>query len=145
MKTKAIDVNSPPFSHLFHLSTILLHIPTARERAESGSSATDRQESHDDSENTMKQDKQKMLISEEKAEKGRITFSVILAYCRACTWYMTVLVLLFNVLSNTFAVVTNFWLADWSNAAGNSQTPRDDANVTNDWQVTACDNADSQE
>ena len=85
-----------------------------------------------------------MLISEERAEKGRVTFAVILAYCRACTWYMTVLVLLFNVLSNTFIIVTNFWLADWSNAAEYLNT-RSDLNTTavKHSQVTVCDNAAS--
>ena len=119
------------------------HIFVAREHTESSSSATDRQELYDDTESAAKEDKQKMLISEEKTEKGRITFAVILAYCRACTWYMTIFVLLFNVLSNTFAVVTNFWLADWSNAAENLNSPGE-LNVTIDhWQVTACDNTDS--
>ena len=56
---------------------------------------------------------------------------------------MTILVLLFNVLSNTFAVVTNFWLADWSNAAENLNS-RSELNATTDhWQVTVCDDADS--
>ena len=88
----------------------------------------------------VEQDKQKSLTSEEKAETGRITAAVIFTYCRACTWYMTVFVLLFNVLSNALAVVTNFWLADWSNAAGNALTA--DVNTTTTTsQVTACDDA----
>ena len=90
----------------------------------------------------VEEDKRKSLISEEKVLTGRVTFSVILAYCRACTWYMTVLVLLFNVLSNVFAVVTNFWLADWSNAAEKSITAGGNFSVD---QVTACDNAGSVE
>ena len=90
----------------------------------------------------VEEDKQKSLISEEKAQTGRVTFAVILAYCRACTWYMTVFVLIFNVLSNVFAVVTNFWLADWSNAAGNSITGGGNVSVE---RVTACDDADSVE
>ena len=143
MKTKAISVSS---LHLLSVTYLLTYYqPTAREHTDSGSSLIDRQESHDDTENTTKQDKNKMLISEERAETGRITFAVILAYCRACTWYMTVFVLLFNVLSNTFAIVTNFWLADWSNAAGNSLT-RDEVNATvSHWQMTACDDASSIE
>ena len=90
----------------------------------------------------VEEDKQKSLISEEKVITGRVTFSVILAYCRACTWYMTVFVLLFNVLSNVFAVVTNFWLADWSNAAGNLITGSGNFSVE---QITACDDAGSIE
>ena len=88
----------------------------------------------------IERDRKKSLTSEEKAETGRITTAVILAYCRACTWYMTIFVLLFNVLSNVLAVVTNFWLADWSNAAGNAQAA--DVNVTTSTgRVTACDDA----
>ena len=86
----------------------------------------------------VEEDKQKSLISEEKVQTGRVTFAVILAYCRACTWYMTVFVLIFNVLSNVFAVVTNFWLADWSNAAGNSITGDRNVSVNG---LTACDDA----
>ena len=90
----------------------------------------------------VEEDKQKSLISEEKVLTGRVTFSVVLAYCQACTWYMTVFVLLFNVLSNVFAVVTNFWLADWSNAAG--KLVIGDGNFSVE-QITACDDAGSVE
>ena len=86
-----------------------------------------------------------MLISAEKTEKGRITFAVLLAYCKACTWYMTVFVLLFNILSNAFAIVTNFWMADWSNAAGNFNNKEEVNVTTSHWQVTVCDSADSPE
>ena len=87
---------------------------------------------------------QKSLITEERAETGRVTFAVILAYCRACTWYMTVFVLVFNILSNVFAVVTNFWLADWSNAEATRDANSDGGNHTV-VEVTACDSADSIE
>ena len=113
-----------------------------RKRLES-SSATDDEDMVKKTDN-IKQDRRKSLISEEKAETGRITFAVILAYCRACTWYMSVFVLLFNVLTNALAVVTNFWLADWSNAAGNAQLRAAGVNVTTN-QVTACDDAGSVE
>ena len=55
---------------------------------------------------------------------------------------MTVFVLLCNVLSNVFAVFTNFWLADWSNAAGSITIG---GNVTVYDHVTACDDASSIE
>ena len=53
---------------------------------------------------------------------------------------MTVFVLVFNILSNVFGVVNNFWLADWSNAAGRVLT--DDRNETFN-SVTGCDVASS--
>ena len=109
-----------------------------RKRTESSGAAED--EDMVKKTDTVEQDKQKSLTSEEKAETGRITAAVILTYCRACTWYMTVFVLLFNVLVNALAVVTNFWLADWSNAAGSVQAS--DVNVTiTTGRVTACDDA----
>ena len=81
--------------------------------------------------------KQKSLISEEKVETGRVTFSVILAYCRACTWYMSICVMLFHTISSILAIGTNFWLAEWSTAAGNLLQPN------NTIQVTACDSTAS--
>ena len=80
-----------------------------------------------------KEDKKKSLISEEKAETGRITFSVLWTYCKAATWYMAIGVMLFNIFSTGVAVGTNFWLAEWSTAAGNLLQPN------NTIQVTACD------
>ena len=81
--------------------------------------------------------KRKSLISEEKVETGRVTFSVILAYCRACTWYMSICVMLFHTISSILAIGTNFWLAEWSTAAGNLLKPN------NTIQVTACDSTTS--
>ena len=80
-----------------------------------------------------KDEQKKALISEEKAETGRVNFSVMLMYCKAATWYMAISVVLFNALSTGVAVGTNFWLAEWSTAAGNLLQPN------NTIQVTACD------
>ena len=77
------------------------------------------------------------LITEEKAETGNVRLSVILAYCRACTWYMTLITLLFYVLTDGASVASNFWLADWSNAEGNMRA-NETKNVTF-VKVTACD------
>ena len=110
------------------------------ERKRTGSSSVTEDEDMVKKADNIERDRKKSLTSEEKAETGRITTAVILAYCRACTWYMTIFVLLFNVLSNALAVVTNFWLADWSNAAGNTQAA--EVNVTTSiGRVTACDDA----
>ena len=35
-------------------------------------------------------------------------------YARSLTWYMAILILLFNVLSNGLSVGSNFWLSAWS-------------------------------
>ena len=86
-----------------------------------------------DKEGDDKDNKKKELISEEKAETGRVNFSVLLTYCKAATWYMAISVVLFNALSTGVAVGTNFWLAEWSTAAGNLLQPN------NTIQVTACD------
>ena len=77
------------------------------------------------------------LIAEEKAETGNVKLSVIIAYCRACTWYMSLLTLLLYVLTNGASVASNFWLADWSNAEGNIR----DSEIKNTTfvKLTACD------
>ena len=40
--------------------------------------------------------------------------SVFFNYVRSLTWYMAILILLFNVLANGLSVGGNFWLAAWS-------------------------------
>ena len=86
-----------------------------------------------DEEGEDKDEQKKALISEEKAETGRVNFSVMLTYCKAATWYMAISVVLFNALSTGVGVGTNFWLAEWSTAAGNLLQPN------NTIHVTACD------
>ena len=83
-------------------------------------------------------DENTALIAEEKAETGNVKISVILAYCIACTWYMTLITLFLYVLTNVASVASNFWLADWSNAEGNIR----DSELKNTTfaKVTACDN-----
>ena len=78
------------------------------------------------------------MITEEKAETGNVKIAVILAYCRACTYLMTFLTLLFYVLTNGASVASNFWLAEWSNAEGNEHTS-ETHNGTSFVKVTACD------
>ena len=58
------------------------------------------------------------LITEEKAETGRVKFSVLLAYLKACTWVMSGLTILLYILTTSASVGSNFWLAEWSNAEG---------------------------
>ena len=46
--------------------------------------------------------------------------TVTIAYCRACSWLMTLLTLLFYVLTSSASVAAGYWLAEWSNAEGNA-------------------------
>ena len=84
---------------------------------------------------------QTALITEEKAETGKVKLTVIIAYCRACTWFLTILTLLFYTLTSGASVASNFWLADWSNAEDNVHAS-ETANGTAFVKVTACDGED---
>ena len=46
--------------------------------------------------------------------------AVIITYCRACSWLMTFLTLLFYVLMSGASVAAGYWLAVWSDAEGNA-------------------------
>ena len=81
------------------------------------------------------------LITEEKAETGKVKLAVIIAYCRACTWFLTILTLLFYTLTSGASVASNFWLADWSNSEDNAHA-NETANGTAFVKVTACDKED---
>ena len=56
------------------------------------------------------------LISEKKAMSGSVKFSVIFAYCHACTWFVTIVTLILYSLAQGTSVATNFWLSKWNNA-----------------------------
>ncbi|KAK0419050.1 hypothetical protein QR680_013923 [Steinernema hermaphroditum] len=62
----------------------------------------------------------KKMIQEEKAETGRVKFSVYMQYFRAMTWRSVLIFALFFPASYTIQTLRNFWLSDWSNdnAAG---------------------------
>ena len=74
------------------------------------------------------------LIAEETIQTGSIkdTLMLIYTYCRACNWLLTLLTLLFYVLTIGASVASNFWLAEWSNAEGNKQADGMKANGTCD-------------
>ncbi|CAI8057972.1 Multidrug resistance-associated protein 1, partial [Geodia barretti] len=74
------------------------------------------------------------LIKQEKVETGSVHMSVLFAYVRACTYPLSLLTILFYLLTNGASLASNFWLADWSN----SNTP-ENRNQT----VTACDSLNS--
>lgn len=55
----------------------------------------------------------------------QVKLTVFVTYIKACTYYISFLVLLFVILSNAASLGSNFWLADYSNkndaaAAANS-------------------------
>lgn len=76
------------------------------------------------------------LIAEEEAKTGNVHFSILLAYCRACTWPMTLITLFMYLSVNISSVAANFWLATWSNS-------EEKARMENFTQTTACDRTNS--
>uniref|UniRef100_A0A1X7VVN1 ABC-type glutathione-S-conjugate transporter n=1 Tax=Amphimedon queenslandica TaxID=400682 RepID=A0A1X7VVN1_AMPQE len=73
------------------------------------------------------------LIGAEKVETGTVKFSVFIDYAKACTYYMSFIIVLFTVLSNGASVGQNLWLAHWSNGEENSNS----SNLTLDLGVYA--------
>ena len=72
------------------------------------------------------------LTTKEEAKTGRVHYSILVAYCKACTWPMTVITFFFFLFGYASSVGGNFWLAAWSNA-------EDQAPGANFTQTTACD------
>lgn len=85
-----------------------------------GFSRSLQQVSGDGKEAAEKEKKGSKLTTEEEAKTGRALFSILLAYCRACTFPMSILVLVLGMFINVFSVSGNFWLAAWSNAEDRS-------------------------
>ena len=73
-------------------------------------------------------------MTEEEAKTGHVQLSILVTYCKACTWTMTVVTLLLYVFTNVSSVGSNFWLAAWSNAEDRAKL--EEGNFT---QSTACD------
>ena len=83
------------------------------------------------------------LIAPEAGQNPQTAYSikrlatVILTYCRACSWLMTFLTLLFYVLMSGASVAAGYWLAEWSNAeaegsgALGSSTEKSNSSVCN--------------
>ena len=45
---------------------------------------------------------------------SQVKLSVFFDYAKACTYFMTSLVIFFNVITNGLSIGSNFWLAHWS-------------------------------
>ena len=69
---------------------------------------------------------------------GNIKLSVIVEYCRACTWPMVIVIVLLLIFSQVAAVGSKYWLADWSNSQANEQVFENNESVVFQ-QVTFCD------
>ena len=46
----------------------------------------------------------------------QVKLSVLLTYCKACSYLLSFLTILFFVCMNGASIASNFWLADWSNS-----------------------------
>ena len=97
----------------------------------SNSDVSDTEDEAEESEHTA-------LVSEEKTMSGNIKFSVIVEYCRACTWPMVIITVLLFILSQVAAVASKYWLADWSNSQANEQAFENNKSMVFQ-QVTFCD------
>ena len=97
------------------------------------------QKQSNDVQKSEKKNEQKSLTSTEKVQTDRIMFAVVAAYCRACTWIMTILVLFFNVMSHSVSVATNLWLAEWSSSE-NVKSDMENGTLS---KTTACDSSNS--
>ena len=82
------------------------------------------------------------LIVEEKAESGSVKVSVILDYCRACTWLAAIITVVFFVLTHAASIASSFWLVKWSNAQAN-QLAFEKNDSTYIRKVTFCDDVDT--
>ncbi|OQR75813.1 multidrug resistance protein-like [Tropilaelaps mercedesae] len=55
------------------------------------------------------------LIQAESTETGKVQWSVYLSYFKTMGYIWVFSIILFNILSNLFALFSNIWLASWSN------------------------------
>ena len=46
----------------------------------------------------------------------QVKLSVLITYCKACSYFLSFLTILFFVCMNGASIASNFWLADWSNS-----------------------------
>ncbi len=59
----------------------------------------------------------------------QVKLTVFITYIKACTYYISFLVLLFVLMSNAASLGSNFWLADYSNQ--NDEAGQNDTNSSN--------------
>ena len=91
-----------------------------------------------DTEDELETSEHTALISEEKSMSGNIKLSVIVEYCRACTWPIVITTVLLFILSQAAALASKYWLANWSNSQASEQDFENNKSVAFQ-QVTLCD------
>ncbi|XP_003391152.3 PREDICTED: multidrug resistance-associated protein 1-like [Amphimedon queenslandica] len=72
--------------------------------------------------------KSSFLTGEEKVKSGNIRLSVLNSYIKSCTYYISLLITFFYMLSSGAAVSQNVWLAHWSNTQDNNNNDNDSFN-----------------
>ncbi|VDD89505.1 unnamed protein product [Enterobius vermicularis] len=76
-------------------------------------------------------DNKSKLIEKELVEIGRVKWSVYVAYIKAIGYLITCLFVIIYILSSVLGVISNLWLADWSDHAKyrNASSENDDTNM----------------
>ena len=59
----------------------------------------------------------------------QVKLSVVLAYCKACGYWLCLCVVLLFLLGNCLAVASNVWLSKWSDREGDLQSNHSNASV----------------
>ncbi|XP_033117760.1 multidrug resistance-associated protein 1-like isoform X2 [Anneissia japonica] len=58
--------------------------------------------------------KEEKLIEKEKTETGKVKWSVYTTYLKSVGWPLSILILIFYLLSNAASIGANLWLSHWS-------------------------------
>ena len=69
------------------------------------------------------------LMKEEERVKGVVSWRIYLTYIQACSWLLVFIFLIFQLAMQAARVATNYWLAWWSQASG--ETKGNTTQVTN--------------
>lgn len=72
------------------------------------------------------------LIKEEEREKGKISKHVYLMYMKACSYSLSLLVILFIICTQAMKMGTDFWLSAWSESSVAGDEILDDIDDTTD-------------
>lgn len=75
------------------------------------------------------------LIKEEEREKGKISKHVYIMYMKACTYPLSLLVVVFIICTQAMKMGTDFWLSKWSESSVVDDELLFDINDTEDNQV----------
>ncbi|ELU09880.1 hypothetical protein CAPTEDRAFT_178694 [Capitella teleta] len=99
-----------------NLKGSLAHLPAAEEKDKEGNGVIHLTEEKDQEAGKKDEEKEKdRLIQAEKAETGRVKFSVFWAYMQSVGLPISFAILAFYFLNTAASVGANFWLSAWSN------------------------------